>query len=170
MEKLKFKRKGIIYTLFKLTWARDNEPSDICEYRSKEIKAILINTLLLPAVITRIITRAFLSKNSDFREDGIAFTVLHTLFFLVFIVTSIVIADDMGEEWSAIYLLYSLLIMVSISIATILMIILISYLHDAYYERKYRKKAQYKEPGKLRLAYDSWKEKWCTPIEWINKE
>ena len=167
MEKLKFERKGIIYSLLKLTWEKDNEPSDICEYRNKVIKAILINIFLLPGFIIRVIIRALLPKNSEYKGNGVGFTILHTLFFIVFVGVSFAFADSMETEWSAIYLLYSFFFMVGSATVIVLTILLGEYTFEVYSKIKYRDD---KEPSKIRLAYNSWREKWCTPIEWINKK
>ena len=172
MEKLEFKKSGFWYEIWLMSFGNDfntTPPRDICSYRAELIGASIVAVLLFPVTISRFIYHVVYDKylvHSDLprRTGVVAYMIPAILYALGFAVGETLFNSDGADIvwWHA---FVGMAIIIALATAMVLIAYLVYIASEAI--RKYSRKS--KKSGTVRIMYDSWKNKYCTPIEWKNK-
>jgi len=172
MEKLEFKKSGFWYEIWIMSFGNDfntTPPRDICSYRLELIGASIVAILLFPITILRLVYHVVYDKylvHSDLpRRTGVVAYMLPSVLYMLGLMIGEALLNSDGTN----FVWWHAFVGIAFIIAFLTAVAFIAYLVYVATEsiREYSRKS--KKAGTIGIMYDSWKNKYCAPIEWKNK-
>ena len=187
MEELKMNESGFWFHLMQLNYKEGNLPEDTCGFRRKLIISALTAILLFPLTILRMLWRLFLIVIPFFKRewDWEPVTGLNGYWWAFIFVLLPTIAGGayydgilMEQSFWKVWLVGAgwiggggsiFLILIGIGA---LMADKINSWRNSYIDAKNLKRIEVGNPpeGKISVLYNSWKDKYCKRIKWVNED
>ena len=179
MERLKFKMQGFWYKVWLLIYENDYEGSDIppkdtCSYRWNLIVASFVLLITFPVTIYRIIY-LWIMKSFDIDAPfmpGLLGQMAPTLFLMLFATVGLVFADQTAvfETYRWYYVLYGAGYTVVGSALIFGTMTAGEWAWNKLVNIKFSKSKSTKPPGTAEILYKGWRDKHCSPIEWVERD
>jgi hypothetical protein len=153
MKKYTIERTSLLYKLLRKVLTDYAMPSNTCELRNM----LIWWTLLFPLTIVGYLFMVLFGERAYSRYAIFGHAL--TGFFLIGLITLIVYALVIAT-W------LQIVAWISGIIVFLLLVAFKEWVRDKYYERKYNRRNNIKEPSAIRKLYQDLKDKVCTPIEY----